>query len=1231
MSQALRPVFGFLLVVAMAAAPPPARAWDGDGDLYDDTAPPVDCDDGNPAVHPNAFELVDNGVDDDCFGGDVLRRFFADTRFAAPAWNDTGMVLAGPDTVKVGGPGAGRIARTLSAGRPFGGTAVIVDVQAATVSPCDLLLSYGAWPSGAGFTTVRKPFLVSPGVQMFDFRAVKVPYVLKEIAIECAAGSSVTLDWLQVQDAMVEFPPSKDLVFDWRDMRAPGAGYTTGIMRSDDESVAYMGTDVAGVGRTTGIAAGWEVAYGTGRATLALAGTMSVMDVFPLDDGSGVVYALLGDDKGGNSEIIGGLWYSPDQGDTWEKLADSLYDFGDLSPINGQWDAGETMYNPAEDDVAGSSLTGQCPVGDGVAGFTVGSGRLLQVDAHTSGDLVYIANADPDAVGVSIYDAATGDVCPMPHGGDSLPAEPIAGLLRVDVEPNGTAALVVAYKARPGDEPAVYVCELPSTPLDCSGSVQATCEAVPESAGVDVRDLQENFDDALQSEPATSVLFADAGNRPEDTNADGVVDTGCGREDPGVDLLELDDSLGAVDVVSYGRVATENEIPAIADQPLTGISMDPAGMYVFVNVPASAGAQYGVDRMYRVEAGSIGLGQAWTPVNQAEDDSTPMEDEDVREGYRRAHLDLSGAWLEAEISGVERNNPFPARTAPGTGHDTEFLTWRLTGPEFWVAAVSTYYNAWAVTGMDEPWTDDFSGDSGLYLEDAEEETDWVFWPDIDPNERRTYQGAVVNEVAIDADGHVYAAASDLGLIHLDGTIPQTYPPNGAEVDCLWSGWRAGANSVALGLDDSLWLTLYDEAISDDDTETAYPQSIGVLRSRDHAATWEYAAAGYQPDNPMQDPVMSFWHDTPPDRSCRDLEFVRATAFDAASASTPGTQFAVSASPEMVSGESVGNPAEVRALSDQVAITLFAPQGGSYPTQGGLYLTLDGGESWEEIGFDGGTDGCDRTDSLEGGQFELIHPGGGSYAVDADKDGTAEDYVLDLLFGVLNQGASAPTNTSGEYTCSLARVTVEPDGAGGLLVDWHWILVPAETAATGSPPSYSGRSCAVTGRLLAGLSVAPWANEAYVWGSYIRDFKGASPGVLRGFWGGACVLDLDTETFSMLLDPADHHYAIGYVAPHPEVADLLAILPQITEATWSYCQVVRDDTTLGTCDYPAILLADHTHSGWALTEMSNAPPSPRPLHATWSPLNTAGEEEGERAAWLVVATGGSGAWRGRVTW
>ena len=50
----------------------------------------------------------------------------------------------------------------------------------------------------------------------------------------------------------------------------------------------------------------------------------------------------------------------------------------------------------------------------------------------------------------------------------------------------------------------------------------------------------------------------------------------------------------------------------------------------------------------------------------------------------------------------------------------------------------------------------------------------------------------------------------------------------------------------------------------------------------------------------------------------------------------------------------------------------------------------------------------------------------------------------------------------------------------------------------------------------------------------------------------------------------------------------------------------------------------------LSALGSQPPTPRPLHAAWSPMDVPGPD-GTTDSWLVVGTGGSGAWRGRVGW
>ena len=133
---------------------------DVDNDLYapETTAgcPVVlDCDDDDPNINPNEFEIVGDGVDQNCDGSDLLRRWHTENLFPTESWTDTGLVTRDGDSIKVGSASSANSARStlnLTIPRVYGGTGVMVEVVDGT-GVCELKLTTA--PYGAIFA--RRP------------------------------------------------------------------------------------------------------------------------------------------------------------------------------------------------------------------------------------------------------------------------------------------------------------------------------------------------------------------------------------------------------------------------------------------------------------------------------------------------------------------------------------------------------------------------------------------------------------------------------------------------------------------------------------------------------------------------------------------------------------------------------------------------------------------------------------------------------------------------------------------------------------------------------------------------------------------------------------------------------------------------------------------------------------------------------------------------------------------
>lgn len=1045
---------------------------------------------------------------------------------------------------------------------------------------------------GVGYSYVM-PLTSSGETVVYPLGAAGLTRRLDQLHFSCAPGSSMQVDWVQVQDAVDVFPPPEELSFDWSDTRAPGGGLSTSIVRSAEDGWVYMGSDVGGFARHDPAELTWEVANGEGFTSLLQTGVGGVWDILPLDapeeESGSLLFALVGDEFQGH--VAGGLYTSEDRGDHWTQ---------EVTSWNNDY-AGK-VFEPTEDDIGGYGRLTQC---NGARGY--GGGRLLQADARLPAidSTIYIANADEHARGVSIFDGAA--ACPMPNDGEPLPAEPIGAILRVDVEPSRTAVLVVGYRARPANAPGVFVCELPdpaTTPLTCGGAAAATCWAVEGSEGVDVRDLE--LDTYLELAGETGILVADGGNRPANSSSS------CTAADTSIHELVLDDSTALMSDL-FDTLVEPSEFPSEAlagTAPVTGISVDPGAGWLFVNIPLTPGKVYDLDRMMRIDMGDLhdGGSLSWEVVNSGRGLAHTLEDPD--EALRRADSDYQGAWLEATVHG--RSAPFPARSSPGHGIDTTWLESWPEGDGYW-AAIPTSFQAWLVSGLAEPW-----GDSDLDgVNDAEEETTWTFWPDIHA-EGRSFQTSVVLDVAIDSGGMAFAAAMDLALEQTDLTELSGY---GAEIDCLWDAWDAGASSVAVApLDGSLWLTLGDQSTS----SSSYPNNIGVARTTDQGATWSYSGGALSGLPYLTAAPDAFA------RTCIDGDDVRlATPFepeDIASARA----FLTDPDYEFSDDDTVapyGSTKQVEAIDQDTALVWFQPtnKGTAYETDGGLYLTVDGGAKWHPVPFDGDwdanpatTDDCTPYTTFKNGEFDIVQPGARS-AWFFDSEG-AWDTALSTVQLVVGVPTASADDDGANEACALAVVDIRPHPtvAETLEADWHWMSLPADNST----------GCALDRKHLTGLAVPRWADEVALWGGYTREFSGSS---MTTRHGGVCLFDLDTETFSLLVDPAVDEYDIGAVAPSPDIADLYAVLPARTYNGWQECQELGTGTTPGTTcpDAPLPRLYWRNGTGWTVRTLSDAPPTPRINAASWSPVGAG--PNGLSATWLGVGTGGSGMWVGKATW
>lgn len=1157
---------------------------------------PRDCNNtsGGGAINPNAQEVIGNAVDEDCDGHDALDRKFIATGFPVFAWPGTGTVtrLVNGDVTLGNGTNGGSISRTLSQTIGFGKVFIVVDVNSFSAGfgqKCEVSVTTGAYPFGTPTTTATFN-IFSSGTKVSSALSVgNAARILTDITMNCDAGRTMTVDWISVQNTADVFPPTTDFSITWDDVDAPAGGLNTTIVRSSAYETVYAASDLGGVARWGPTDDTWVTINGEGSTGLTTQADLGVWDVLRL---SGDLFALTGrtfSDTASWNELAlsGGLWVSPDDGDTWSRIAES----------HG---ADGTSYQ-----VGGYGRYSGCTDSSGTPTKSYGGGRLLEQDP-TNIDLVYIANGDEDELGVALYDGT--DVCELPvsgttlpgnQSGSSSPTDPgyVRALARVDSATTGLPVLLVGYLGRGGSANSLFACLLPldgeDVDITCDvSSPTAECVAVGDALGLDIRDLEV---DPLDS---SRVYLSDGGRITGSSS--------CTAGEGGVYTFQVDDDGIDIEITNWGEVPQDfDDLTGSQETEVTGLTVDPDGDYLFAFVPVTPDAIYEYDRMYRIEVADLLAGASasdWTPINTGDDDGgTTATDEAAREtGIYNADPEVG--WLYADT--VARPERYPARWAPGQSIDG---TWLDVPGDLDFAILASTFNLWGVYGLDDDCDPTCADSSTTWT--PEEDTTWYVGPPADPAEPLTFQETVVRDIAEDPEGNIWIPVMDLGLFMLpEGGVA-------AERDCLWDSLNAGGAAVSVGVDGSVWVAFFDQ-----DNTSDNPQELGIFRTLDDDATlsygnnWEYQGAGTE-DGQTRDGANDF--------RCEDnVSTYEATPFGSSSGLVFNDESADDADP------SWGSPIHLAAVNETAAIAGFQSWAtGTDSANGKLAITLTGGETWVDVPFDGDwdSDGADSDDCTAAEFFDLpksislVKPGVNTVAEDADSDGIESgEWAMDFFVGS-RSGSDASTCKADH--CALARVELSGDPAAPSAT-WTWFELSRMSSPTCTSTSVTG--CAVDDGNILGVAVSPWSEEAWVYGAFTHNRDLTTPADL--YYGGICSLDIDDPTSAtQFVDPATHMYNIGEVAPNPWVSDLVLVVPLLDAAAWFECTELDSVGTyesLDCPDVPAPFLLDGRTGTWEETGFVDLPPSLVGTAGAWTNLSR---------HQILYGTEGAGAWRGTLSW
>lgn len=1242
------------ILLALSSFAPSAQAnpidFDGDGYAFNAQSPMTrDCDDTDPAVSPKAQEIIGDMVDQDCDGHDALRRTLVMDFYNGLAWTTVNAGPNGTNDLMHIGP-AGSATHNMSIYNPKGVLHLVVEVDSKTQANCSVALT--ATPSG-GSPVTQTQALSSVGTNVLSFPGLPDPTrTVTQIRFACPAGASVDVDWWSLQNlAATVFPPGSavDTAY-WRDVNAPGGGLASGATRLAQlpwsENVLLSGSDNAGVGiKYVDAGTSWQTVNGSGPLTGMQ--DLSVWDVAGVEfDGDSTffeIFALSGEVVGDN--VLGTLWYSADEGGSWEVLADSLHE-----------------------GIGMAGRYGECPQeGDLNKNMDITAGQYLVPDMdvetpdHVSTHLLWIASnyfhdtydlqpreasyfADERDFGVYAYSELEG-LCDDPVGG--LPSDRFIGAIAraTGDEPY----LVVGFRAGtyvdPLEKPAsVYVCPLPTDAapfldvpvLECDDLPKLICEAVPGSEGLDVSDIEvDPFDRSI-------LYISDGGDDP--LLVDGSPYPGCrGFNGAAVSMMTLSASGHTLADISDASWAG-------SFYGASGVSMDPDGDYLFAFMPGDFDPHLDAP-FYRIHRSDILTGAWEQPLDSVLDDATDM---------RSLHdnTDFSGGWLETNREMTPY--PFPELTVAATATDAIWYTSLAGASPVDHAVIMTRNDMWDVMGLDD--------DSVLF--DAYSDAIWVHWPEPDVSSFRDFESMSGGEMALDHDQNLWLVSQDKSAYmvpapNFTGAYPNIYYNEFPfERDCLFELYGAGGSSVSVGQDGAIWFALHDQAGG------VTPHDMGVFRAvsdpddenGDHW-DWSYQGAGVKNSlSRSEEGNLVECRDYPHDEVLHDVYLTDVGDFHRAAPMGTGFEFShdknfinegnPGINPELASW---GNPRSIRALDENIAVVAFQ----SYSNEdyedyaGTLAYTLNGGVTWTKVQFDpfgdcaaADPDGYNfysliRNISLVKSNFRTSIGGASTYWKDLDEDGVVDpltdDWRLDVL---LSSGNATSAGAVGTDECNLARVTITPT-ITSTKTDWEWIPIPHYTG------SDTVTNCRVGGFNMTGMTASPWSNEVFIWGKYSR--LGQAPttsSAVYSEWGGACSINLNSpHDAHPIISPMNseglYELDVGTVAPNPYVSGVLLIgtgrtLTSQAQCKKKYIDDVMDGSPFNDIDTCPKHAPPYLASGgpviWSVNRVPGVPAALNSSSAAWTGYPTTTDAwAAEFLPDFYYGSTGGGTWQAKISW